>query len=139
MYRVSTPFLPVDEPEIEAAAGSFGTTATFPFVVKETSKVNPMRHAYHPMHDGLKSDFKTAAPSGDDLENYVSTVKPEVFSITNTVIFNWNGTSGTAWNPDEKVSGTIQWDFDGIRHEGTIHAKGTFTMKRVTKGLLEGR
>lgn len=138
-YRVSTPFLPIDKPEIEAASGTFGESATFPFVVEETSKVNPMRHAFHPMHDGLRSDFQTPAPSGDDFRNYVSVVKPELFSITNTVVLTWDEKKGAAWSPEERLSGRIQWAFDGIRHEGTIQARGRFTMKRVTKGLVESR
>ena len=91
--RVSTAFLPTDQVKIAAADGVFGKTATFPFVVGETSNVNPMRHALHPQHDGKRFDFETPSPSGDDLENYKGTVKPESFSITNTIYFTWSGVS----------------------------------------------
>ncbi|MGN0847147.1 MAG: hypothetical protein ACI4RA_07165 [Kiritimatiellia bacterium] len=135
--RVSTAFLPTDQVKIPAGSGTFGTTATFPFVVSETSNVNPMRHAYHPQHDGKRFDFKTPSPSGDALENYVGTIKPELFSITNTVNFAWTPTQGTAWNPDETLTGTLTWEFGGIRHESVIRAKGPFVMKRISAATVE--
>lgn len=135
-YRVSTPFLPTDQKEIPADSGSFATSATFPFVVSEISKVNPMRHAFHPQHDGLKFDFKSPAPSGDDLDNYLLKVKPEIFSITNCITFVWDDVKGTRWSPEETVSGTLEWDLDGIRHEGTVQMRGKFTMKRISKGPM---
>lgn len=135
--RVSTAFLPTDQVKIPAASGAFGTTATFPFVVAETSNVNPMRHALHPQHDGKRFDFKTPSPSGDDLENYKGTIKPEAFSVTNTVNFSWSGSTGTAWSPDETLSGRLIWEFGGLRHEGTVRASGPFVMKRISAASLE--
>ena len=130
--RVSTAFLPTDQVKIAAADGVFGKTATFPFVVGEDSNVNPMRHALHPNHDGKRFDFETPSPSGDDLENYKGTVKPELFSISNTVYFTWSDVSGTAWNPEETLKGELTWEFGGLRHEGTVRAKGPFVMKRIS-------
>ncbi|MCQ2389897.1 MAG: hypothetical protein MJ240_00625 [Kiritimatiellae bacterium] len=135
--RVSTAFLPTDQVKIPAASGAFGTTATFPFVVAETSNVNPMRHALHPQHDGKRFDFKTPSPSGDDLDNYQGTIKPESFSITNTVNFTWKTSQGTTWSPDETLSGRLIWEFGGLRHEGTIRASGPFVMKRIGAVSLE--
>ena len=129
--RLSSPFLPTDQPVL-AMEGTFGAAATCPFVVGETSKINPMRHARHPQHDGLRTDFATAAPSGDDLANYAGTIKPETFSITNRVVFTWDANEGVAWNPEEKLSGELVWEFDGLRHEGTVRAKGKFVMKRIS-------
>ena len=135
--RVSTAFLPTDQVKIAAADGVFGKTATFPFVVGEDSNVNPMRHALHPNHDGKRFDFETPSPSGDDLENYKGTVKPELFSITNTVYFTWSDVSGTAWNPEETLKGELTWEFGGLRHEGAVRAKGPFVMKRITSATPE--
>ena len=135
--RVSTAFLPTDQMKYPAASGSFGTTALFRFTVGETSNVNPMRHALHPQHDGKRFDFETPSPSGDDFKNYAGTIKPESFSITNRVEFAWNGTSGTAWNPEETLRGTLIWEFDGLRHEGTIRARGRFVMKRISSASVE--
>lgn len=135
--RVSTAFLPTDQVKIPAGSGAFGTTATFPFVVAETSNVNPMRHALHPQHDGKRFDFETPSPSGDVLENYKGTIKPESFSVTNTVNFTWSESKGTAWSPDETLSGTLIWEFEGLRHEGTVRARGPFVMKRISSATLE--
>ena len=129
--RISSPFLPTDQPVL-AMTGTFGGEASCPFVMGETSKVNPLRHARHPMHDGLSSDYSEAAPSGDDLANYGGVIKPEAFSITNRVVFTWDANAGGAWNPEERLAGDLVWEFDGIRHEGTLRAKGRFVMKRVS-------
>ncbi len=137
--RISTAFLPTDQVKIAAADGSkFGAAAWFEFVVGERSNVNPMRHSLHPQHDGLQFDFETVSPSGDDLENYIGTIKPEVFSITNTVNLTWTeGKGGSAWQPEETLSGELIWEFGGLRHEGTIRARGPFTMKRLSAADLE--
>lgn len=136
--RISSAVLPTDIPVIPSATNAvFGGAATFPFTVAERSGVNPMRHALHPQHDGLDFDFAEPTPTGDNIQNYVSTVKPELFSITNRVNFTWNPVRGTAWSPDETVRGTLVWEFDGLRREGTLRASGPFTMKRISSATLE--
>ena len=130
--RVSTPFLPADQPEIPVAEGVFGQFAQAQFTVGEKSNVNPMRHALHPQHDGLTADYAKDAPSGDDFNNYIGLIKPETFSISNRVSFVWNESGATAWNPEETLTGTLTWEFDGLRHEGTVRAKGRFAMKRLS-------
>ena len=135
--RVSTASLPTDFGKKTAVSGTFGTTATFTFTVDEKSPVNPMVHPFHPQHDGKGFDFKTSAPSGDVLENYQGRIKPESFSITNTVNFVWAESAGTAWNPDETLKGRLIWELDGVRHEGTLRASGPFVMKRISAAALE--
>ena len=161
--RVSSSVLPIDEPVIGVyettnvfevvvtngvevttnevttvtTNGAFGTTATFAFTVGERSSVSPFRHAFHPSHDGLKWDFKTETPSGDHFENYVSTVKPETFSVVNRVTFEWDEVTGTAWTPEEQLSGVLAWELDGVRHEGTLRMTGRFTMRRITDATLD--
>ena len=110
----------------------FGTSAVTTFTVGENSNVNPMRHAPHPRHDGLKADYLGPTPSGDDLSNYSGTLKPEAFSVTNRLELTWDESAATAWNPAETLSGTIKWEFGGIRHEGPIQAEGRFSMKRLS-------
>ena len=161
--RVSSSVLPIDEPVIgvyettnvyevvvtNGAAvttnevttvttnGAFGTTATFAFTVGERSSVSPFRHAFHPSHDGLKWDFKSETPSGDNFYNYVSTVKPETFSVVNRVTFTWDESSGAAWVPEERLSGVLTWELDGVRHEGTLRMTGRFTMRRISDATLD--
>ena len=133
VQRLSTPFLPTDQPQIAFSSGTvFGSTARASFVVGEKSGVNPMRHAQHPQHDGLTADYESAAPSGDDLGNYIGLVKPETFSISNRIEFAWDENDAARWNPAETLTGTLTWEFDGLRHEGTVRAKGRFAMKRLS-------
>lgn len=129
--RVTAAVLPTDRPVLPGA-GTFGVAAAFDWTVAETSRVNPFRHARHPDHDGLRADFKTPAPSGDDFNNYNSSVKPELFSVENAVAFVWNAMSGAAWSPEETLSGTCSWTLTGLRREGGIETTGTFTMKRIS-------
>jgi len=142
--RVSSPFLPTDQPEIAFEESSvFDASATVKFTVGERSNVNPMRHAQHPSHDGLTSDYKGYTPSGDNISNYVtSTVKPETFSIENAIRFDWKDRTGEAWMPEETLSGTLTWEFGGIRHaegeqDGKVRAKGAFKMTRVWAGEVK--
>ena len=136
--RISSSVLPVDTPVIAAEAGVFGANATFRFTVASDARSNPMRHPYHPQHDGLAGvAFEKSAPSGDDLENYAGTVKPELFSITNVVEFVWDASKGAAWNPEETLGGMLKWEFGGLRHEETIRATGRFTMRRITSAPVE--
>ena len=132
--RVTAAALPADNPVLPGV-GVFAKQATFDWTVAETSRVNPFRHAKHPDHDGLRADFKTPAPSGDDFGNYVSTVKPELFSVSNTVELTWGE---CAWTPDEVLSGECAWTLSGLRRENAVRSTGNFTMKRIsTKNLNE--
>ena len=132
--RVSSACLPADQPVLGTTAnGVFGQEkARFGFTVGETSYVNPMRHAQHPQHDGLKADYSGPTPSGDSFMNYAQTVKPEAFSVTNLVELTWEKTSAAAWNPEETLTGDLKWEFHGIRHERPIQAQGRFSMKRLS-------
>lgn len=134
VQRLSTPFLPTDQPQIAFAAdgSEFGRSARVAFTVGAGSKVNPMRHALHPQHDGLTADYAEPAPSGDDFRNYGGTVKPETFSIVNRIGFTWDENGGTVWNPEETLTGNLVWEFDGLRHEGTVRARGRFVMRRLS-------
>ena len=129
--RVTAAALPTDRTALPGA-GTFGVAAAFDWTVAESSRVNPFYHARHPDHDGLRADFKTPAPSGDDFNNYNSTVKPELFSVENAVAFVWNATAGAAWSPEETLSGTCSWTLTGLRREGGIETTGAFTMKRIS-------
>ena len=130
--RVTAAALPADDP-VRPGTGTFAKQATFGWTVGETSRVNPFYHAKHPDHDGLKTDFKTPLPSGDDFNNYVSTVKPELFSVSNTVELVWDG---RPWTPDEILSGECVWTFSGLRREGAVRTEGSFTMRRISKQNL---
>ena len=137
--RISAAAQPADNPIIRADDGTFGNAATFRWTVGKDSNVNPFRHAKHPDHDGLLSDFETAAPDGDDFSNYNADVKPELFSVVNTVKLDWADTGAAApWNPEETLKGTCEWRLGGLRHEGEIVTRGTFTMQRISSDDLEG-
>lgn len=100
---------------------------------------NPFRHAYHPDHDGLLWDFSTPAPSGDVWSNYVSTVKPETFSVSNVLTLTWSDDASAIaiWDPSNKLEGTCRWSLTGLRRQAAINVDGTFVMQRVcTAGAI---
>lgn len=132
--RLSSAVLPVDLPDTPAASGTFGATdfpLTFTYTIGATSPSNPFRHALHPLFDNKQMDFKTPAPDGDNVTNYVGSVKPESFSIGGRVEFLFNETAATAWTPVEKLSGSCKWIYTGVRRDGPVVAEGTFTMQRI--------
>jgi hypothetical protein len=83
-------------------------------------------------------------PSGDNPQNYIGEIKPETFSLSNTVTLIWTGApaagGGSAlWNPSEKVSGEIAFQVDGLRKEGAVLMQGQFDLRRVSQmGSLSG-
>ncbi len=118
--------------------GRFGNRLRFTYVIADDDPVNPFRHPYHPDHDGLSYDYKSKAPSGNNPTNYIGEIKPELFSISNTVSLVWDTTQSAGggsvlWNPSEKVTGTIDFQVDGIRKEGPILMQGTFELKRISQ------
>ena len=137
--RISSIFLDTANRAVPATANTDGTEAefgnemTFRFTVDERSKENPFRHPWHPDHDGLKADYSGDAPSGDSTKNFIGPVKPESFSITNTVTFAWKDDFGTPMysrTPDETTFGRLDWILTGLRNT-PIHIRGIFTLKRV--------
>ena len=136
--RLSSAALPVDLPDTPAASGTFGATdfpLTFNYTIGATSPSNPFRHALHPLFDNKQMDFKTPAPDGDNVTNYVGSVKPESFSIGGRVEFLFNEAAATAWTPVEKLSGSCKWIYMGVRRDGPVVAEGTFTMQRIATNV----
>ena len=148
ILRISSVVLPTDLGFVEGTGGAvegvdegadegtdscvFGDSVIFSFTVSEDSNVNPFRHALHPNHDGLRTDFSTPAPSGDNLQNYVSTVKPELFSIGNIIELVWDENTGSAWTPAETLGGICTWTFSALRRQSDLRARGPFTMRRIS-------
>ena len=132
--RLSSAALPVDLPVTTAESGQFGAAGAplvFTYTIGANSPSNPFRHALHPLFDNKQMDFKTAAPDGDDISNYVGSVKPELFSIGGEVQFSFDANAATAWTPLEKLSGACKWTYTGVRRDGPVVADGTFTMRRI--------
>ena len=132
--RLSSAALPVDMPDTMAASGTFGEVGAplvFTYTIGAKSPSNPFRHALHPLFDNKQMDFKTPAPDGDNIENYVGSVKPESFSIGGRVEFSFADSAATAWTPVEKLSGTCKWSYTGVRRDGPVVAEGKFTMQRI--------
>ncbi len=116
----------------------FGKNLRFTYTLAADDSVNPFRHPYHPDHDGLDAKFTTELPFGDNPQNYVGAVKPELFSISNTVSLVWTNTpaaggSAALWNPAEKVGGVITFQAAGIRREGPVLMKGEFELRRISQ------
>lgn len=121
----------------DSASDEFGQSERFSYAVAYNDRSNPFYHSRNPRHDGLESDFETPLPSGDDLDNYNSSIKPETFSISNrvTLVFDQAAdTEGSAlWDPEETVSGSIVHEIDNLRKEGTLRAEGAFAIRRICK------
>ncbi len=131
--RISSAVLPTEQPVLPATLSLFEEgILTFSFRVDADGATSLLRHPTHPQHDGLRWDFETPAPSGDDFNNYKSTVKPELFSVDNLVTFKLDFSGGEArWNPEEEKSGTCKWYLDNLRREGTITLSGPMTIRRI--------
>ena len=131
--RISSAVLPTEQPVIPATASYFSDgIIAFEFTVDADGATSILRHPTHPQHDGLRWDFATPAPSGDDFDNYKSTVKPELFSVGNTILFMLDFNGGEAsWNPEEEKTGTCIWELKNLRREGAISIKGPMSIRRV--------
>ena len=134
--RISSAVLPTETPVVEATFADFSSEiciATFEFEVAADGATSLLRHPYHPQHDGLRWDFSTPAPSGDLVDNYKGEVKPETFSVKNTVVLSFDfGEGASRWDPQDAVSGACQWTFSGLRREGDLVATGLLSLKRVS-------
>ena len=146
MKRLTTGMMSVTTPEVEAGGTNdlkkvFGEEAGFSWTVGENAKDNPFRHAWHPEHDGLTADYSDKTPSGDDPDNYSNPVKPELWSIGNTLVFKWDTDGGGKMKEDARglVSGTVTWSVSGLNMNrdktGDIVSTGVFAMKRVATGV----
>ena len=116
----------------------FGKNLRFTYTLAADDPVNPFRHPYHPDHDGLDAKFKTILPFGDNPTNYIGAIKPELYSISNTVSLVWTnapaaGGGSALWNPAEKVGGAVTFQVDGLRREGAILMKGIFELRRISQ------
>ena len=137
LTRITAAALDIDNPVVtNTASGSFGTgTLAFSYTIKPEGRSNPFYHPFHPDHDGLDAYFEGEAPSGDDLSNYAGSVKPETFSIGNTIEFTWLDSSGitqTVWNPAETTAGTCRWLLKNVRRQGDIIVSGSFQLQRIS-------
>ena len=133
--RISAVTLPTETPVIAAEPGgalSAGSIA-FSFTVADDGATSILRHPLHPQHDGLKWDFSTPAPSGDDFANYKEDVKPETFSVACRVLLVVALDGGEApWNPDNTKAGFCRWTFSNLIRQGDITISGPMTLRRVS-------
>ena len=142
LMRISAVCLPTETPVIEASEGDLlgmghfrdgWFKARFEFTVAPNGATSLLRHPYHPQHDGLRWDFQTRAPDGDDVYNYASDVKPETFSVKSEIKLSIVSNEGAAeWNPSESFDGTCEWVLSGLRHDGDVVVSGPLSLKHVS-------
>ena len=132
--RISAVSLPTESPVVQATAADIDAgTATFAFTVAGSGATSLLRHPLHPQHDGLRWDFKTAAPNGDDFKNYKGDVKPETFSVGNEITLTLELNGGeAAWNPEEKKGGKVRWKLSNLMRQGPITLVGDAAIKRIS-------
>ena len=134
--RLSSAALPVDIGAVAASSDSvWGKSVKFNYTIGTKSGSNPFRHPLHPMFDGKDANFDELTYDGDDFDNYAKTVKPELFSIGGEVNLNWEGSTGSAWSPEETTKGTCSWIYTGLMRQGPVRAAGTFTAERVVPAI----
>lgn len=132
VMRISAVCLPTEHPVLKGQGGFADKKLSFEFTVSGSGPTSLLRHPFHPQHDGLRWDFKTPAPSGDDFVNYSQEVKPETFSVKSRIELELDLDGGEAtWNPENTKSGTVKWVLTGLRHEGAIAISGKMSIKRV--------
>ena len=136
--RLSSVMMSVANPIVDASAHTtFGNQLQFDWTVGATARDNPFRHAWHPDHDGKTADYSGDVVSGDDLSNYVNPVKPELWSVTNTLYLSWhkqnNPTEDVDFehNVEETTAGFATWTVGGLISNGPINSMGIFYLKRI--------
>jgi hypothetical protein len=138
VMRISAVCLPTEIPVVEATTGSVALSSpsadiAFAFTVAGDGATSLLRHPLHPQHDGLRWDFTTPAPSGDDFQNYKGDVKPETFSVDCRIELALDMNGGeTAWNPENTKSGTCRWTFSNLMRQGDITLLGPMSIKRIS-------
>ena len=138
--RLSSVMMSVERPSVEASGHTaFGDQVQFDWTVGATARDNPFRHAWHPDHDGKTADYSGEVASGDDLGNYVNPVKPELWSVTNTLYLSWHRLNNPAeavdfdHNPNEATAGYATWTVGGLVSNGPITSMGIFYLKRIVE------
>ena len=148
--RLSSVMMSVDTPVVDASAHTtFGDQLQFAWTVDAKARDNPFRHAWHPDHDGKTADYSGDVVSGDDLANYVNPVKPELWSVTNTLYLSWHKLNNPTedvdfeYNPNEVTAGFATWTVGGLISnrqidaegntvsDGQINSIGVFYLKRI--------
>ena len=143
--RLSTVMMSVANPIVDASGyTTFSNQLQFVWTVDANARDNPFRHAWHPDHDGKTADYSGDVVSGDDLANYVNPVKPELWSVTNTLYLSWhklnNPTEDVDFehNPNETTAGFATWTVGGLLSSGPIYSMGIFYLKRIAEvGVIE--
>lgn len=134
--RLTSVMLPASASAVVGTGGAFeGEDGLwFTYVVGENAVDNPFRHAFHPDHDGLSADYTGRAPSGDDIGNYGrGDIKPELWSVSNTVHLVWKDDAGkptTGFSPEELSYGIVEWKAEGLKAAPVI-MRGMFAVRRV--------
>ena len=143
--RLSSVMMSVANPIVDASTHTtFGNQLQFDWTVDAKARDNPFRHAWHPDHDGKTADYSGDVVSGDDLSNYVNPVKPELWSVTNTLYLSWHKQNNPTENVDfdhnveETTAGFATWTVGGLISNGSINSMGIFYLKRIADvGELE--
>ena len=119
---------------MESERGSFSAGGvSFAFDVSGGGATSLLRHPLHPQHDGLRWDFKTSAPSGDEFVDDEGDVKPETFSVGNRIEIALDLNGGeAAWNPEDTKGGTVRWTLSNLMRQGPVTLVGDMSIKRVS-------
>lgn len=128
-YRLSSPVFDFTEPHqnLNCDMGAITTAGAcnISLIIAADSPTNPMRHKYHPSHDGVLSNGQVEPASLPPHER-------EVWDITRDLTFNFNlPTTDNLFVPLGRVTGTYTEIITGM-HKQPIQLGGDFTVERVT-------
>lgn len=129
-YRLSSPVFDFPEPhkvlncdsgDAIVAAGHCSLTLT----IAADSPTHPMRHQYHPAHDGK-------LPNGQPESASLQVHKREIWPITRHLQFQFLAADGDdLFVPLNRVEGVFTETIEGM-HKQPIHLRGRFQLERVS-------
>lgn len=104
---------------------SSGSTTQWTIPISFDDETNPFVHTYHPDHDNLGTDFKTALKNGD-----------ESYTITRTCSFTFtssppDGSTIAGWGTTV-LGGTYAETLSGLNSK-TLRVSGRFAMRRISE------
>ena len=129
-YRLSSPLFDFTEPHREltcssATALTSAGSCSINLVIQEHSATHPMRHPFHPNHDGQ-------LPNGQPEPNTLQPHQREIWAIERNLTFQFNPiNSSNLFSPLGQVSGSFFETIIGM-HKNPIYLTGQFSLERVS-------
>lgn len=134
-YRLSSPIydFPESEKLLENCPQQIipnGGSCTLSLSISQDSPTNPLRHRYHPFHDGKILVNNVVTPEADFTEAELPSHKREVWTVERELTITLDPQSEDRFAALDDLSGTYLETVKGM-HRRDIHIKGTLRLNRV--------